>query len=99
MQSKWVEEECSHLHCILTHLIRKKAVFANHTKTGAVTAQLMSATKIEEKLRLLPSIVFVHPGLSPIGRYSALKTCFLASGPNNDFFAYMRKHRRRPAMR
>ena len=65
MQSKWVQEECSHFHWLLTHLIRKKTVFANHTKTGAVTAQLMSATKIVGKSRLLPSIVFVHPGLSP----------------------------------
>ena len=65
MQSKWVQEECSHFHWLLTHLIRKKTVFANHTKTGAVTAQLMSATKIVGKSRLLPSIVFVHPDLSP----------------------------------
>ena len=65
MPSKWVQEECSHFHWLLTNLVRKKTVFANHTKTGVVTAQLMSATKIEEKLRLLPSIVFVHPGLSP----------------------------------
>ena len=64
MQSKWVQEECLHFHWLLTHLIRKKTVFANHTKTGAVTAQLMIATKTEEKLCLLPSIVFVHPGLS-----------------------------------
>ena len=34
-----------------------------------------------------------------IGRNSAPKTYFLASGLNNDFFAYMRKHRRKPAMR
>ena len=66
MTSKWVQEECSHFHWLLTHLIRKKTVFANHTKTGVVTAQLMSTTKIEEKLRLMPYIVFAHPGgLSP----------------------------------
>ena len=65
MQSKWVQEEFPYFYWLLTHLIRKKTVFANHTKTGAVTAQLMSTRKIEEKLRLLPSIVYVHPGLSP----------------------------------
>ena len=63
--NKWVQEECSHFHGLFTQLIRKKTVFANHTKTGAVTAQLMSATKIVGKSCLLPSIVFVHPALSP----------------------------------
>ena len=62
---------------------------ANHAKTGAVTAHLMSATKIVGKSRILPSIVSVHPGLSPnCAEYFALETCFLASGLNNDFFIY-----------
>ena len=61
MQYKWVQEECA--HSFIDY--RKKTVFANHTKTGAVTAQLMGATKIEEKLRLLPSIVLKHPVLPP----------------------------------
>ena len=46
-------------------LEKKKTVFPNHAKTGAVTAHLMSATKIVGKSRILPSIVSVHPGLSP----------------------------------
>ena len=45
--------------------LEKKTVFANHAKTGAVTAHLMSATKIVGKSRILPSIVSVHPCLSP----------------------------------
>ena len=45
--------------------LEKKTVFANHAKTGAVTVHLMRATKIIGKSRILPSIVSVHPGLSP----------------------------------
>ena len=81
MQSKWVQEEYSHFHWLLTHLIRKKTVFVNHTKTRAVTAQLMSATKIPP-----PAIYRVITScLSPNWAEFRPKTCFLASGLNNDF--------------
>ena len=81
MTSKWVQEECSHFHWLLTHLIRKKTVFANHTKTGVVTAQLMITTKIEENLRLLPDVCTSWWFVAEL----ASTTCFLASGLNNDF--------------
>ena len=45
--------------------LEKNAVFANHAKTGAVIAHLMSAKKIVGKSRILSSIVSVYPGLSP----------------------------------
>ena len=52
MQSKWVQEEYSHFHWLLTHFIRKK----DHMKTRAVTAQLMNATKIVAKIPPLAAI-------------------------------------------
>ena len=36
------------IHWLLTRLLRKKTAFAYNAKTGAVTAQLMSATKQRE---------------------------------------------------
>ena len=66
--------------------LEKKTVFANHAKTGAVTAHLMSATKVLGKSRILPSIVSVQPGLLPNWVEFRPKTCLLASGLNNDFF-------------
>ena len=89
MPSKWVQEECSHFHWLLTHLVRKNTVFANHTKTGAVSAQLMSATKKEEKHRLLPSIVFVHLGLSPNLAEFRPKDMLSRFGAQNDFFLHI----------
>ena len=68
------------VHWLMTRFIRNNTVFAYNAKTGAVSTQLMSATKIVGKSRFLPSSVSVYPG-----RNSALKTYFLASGLNNDF--------------
>ena len=53
------------VHWLMIRLIRKRTVFAYNAKTGAISAQLMSATKIVGKSRFLPSSVSVHPGLSP----------------------------------
>ena len=73
------------VHWLMTRFIRNNTVFAyNDAKTGAVSTQLMSATKIVGKSRFLPSSLSVYPG-----RNSALKTYFLASGLNNVFFAYI----------
>ena len=87
------------VHCLLTRFLRKKTVFAYNAKTGAVTSQLINATKPIRTLKQYP--VPVHPGLSPIATWAETpKTCFLASGLNNDLFcAYMRKQRRRSAAR
>ena len=88
--------EINSVHWLSTRFLRKN-VFAYNAKTGAVTAQFMSATKPIQTFK--PSPVPVHPGLSPIWAETP-KICFLASGINNDLFcAYMRKRRRRSAAR
>ena len=75
----------------------KNNVFAYNAKTGAVTAQLLSTTKPIRTFK--PSSVPVHTGLSPNWAETP-KTCFLASGLNNDLFcAYMRKRSHRSAAR
>ena len=46
------------VHLFMTYLIEKKTVYAYNAKTGAVSAQLMSVTKIVGKSRFLSSSVF-----------------------------------------
>ena len=46
MQSKWVQEECSHFHWLLTHLIRKKTVFANRGGYRAADERHKNSKKI-----------------------------------------------------
>ena len=53
---------------------------------GAVTAQLMSATKPIRTFKSSP--MPVHPDLSPTWAETP-KTCFLASGLNNDLFVHI----------
>ena len=78
--------EINSVHWSLTRFHRKNNVFAYNAKTGAVTAQLMSATKPIRTFK--PSPVPVHPGLSPTWAETP-KTCFLASGLNNDLFVHI----------
>ena len=65
MHSKWVQEECSHFHWLLTHLIRKKGCFCKPYENRGGYRAADERHKIVGKFRLLPAIVFVHPGLSP----------------------------------
>ena len=80
--------EINSVHWRLARFHRKNNVFAYNAKTGAVTAQLMIATKSIRTLK--PSPVPVHPGLSPDPTWAETpKTCFLASGLNNDLFVHI----------
>ena len=76
------------VHWLLTRLIRKKTVFAYHARRGGYRSA-DEHHKNSRKLLSLPSSVSVHHGLMVcrrMGRNSAPKTCFLASGLINDFW-------------
>ena len=69
MGSRGVHNLCvviNSVNWLMTRLIRNKYCFCIHNaKTGAVSAQLMSARKIVGKSRFLPSSMSVHSDLSP----------------------------------
>ena len=104
-QFKWFQEECSPF--VLKFILfigywpvslEKNNVLAYNAKTGAVTAQLLSAAKPIQTFK--PPPMLVHHGLSPNWEETPWK-CFLATGLNNYLFVhiYMRKRRRRSAAR
>ena len=84
---------------VLTHLIRKKDCFCKPYENRGGYRAADERHKNNAKITPLAIYRVCISFLSPNWAEFRPKTCFLASGLNNDFFAYMRKHRRRSAMR
>ena len=77
------------VHWLLTCSLRKKNYFCIHCENRGGYREADERYKSPyELVSLLPSPMPVHPGLSPTWAETP-KSCFLASGLNNDLFLHI----------